>query len=42
MKRGDREQAYWEAQRLMQMVPDRTHPLYYDAQRRVAKLKPKG
>ncbi|MDA0322183.1 MAG: FHA domain-containing protein [Verrucomicrobia bacterium] len=41
VKRGDREQAYWEAQRLMQMVPDRSHPLYYDAQRRVAKLKPK-
>ena len=40
MKRGDREQAYWEAQRMMQMVPDRSHPQHYDAVKRVQKLKP--
>lgn len=41
VKRGDREQAYWEAQKMMQMIPDRTHPLYYEAAKRVEKLEPR-
>jgi len=31
IKEGDRETAYWEAQRMLQMVPDKTDPAYLEA-----------
>ena len=33
LKQGDRNQAYWAANKMMQMVPDKTDPAYQEASR---------
>ncbi len=31
LKEGDKRRAYWEANKMMQMVPDKTNPAYQEA-----------
>jgi hypothetical protein len=33
LKQGDRNRAYWAADKMMQMVPDKTDPAYQEASR---------
>ncbi len=40
-KQGDRQTTFWEASKLMQMVPDKTDPIYQEAHAWVKKLTKK-
>lgn len=40
-KQGDRQTTFWEASKLMQMVPDKTDPVYQEANTWVKKLSKK-
>lgn len=40
VKQGDNERAFWEANKLMQMVPDKIDPAYQEASRIVSDLPP--
>ena len=41
MKEGDRETAYWAAQKLIQMLPDKTDPTYQEMTQLLRRLSPK-